>query len=223
MQRKYARASSCLYMHVGDVSSCLHVTCIKYHVSYYAWWYNAKCLMSWYDMKNGQPCFPLTTNKQWGEFEEREVKGYDSSALICPVSSSRFGCVLFCGMHIDSSVEEEYRGVVLCVWVAWRSTKIGISPPSPPATCLLALSSRPPSPTFKTPRKNIPGHHRNMHVTPSSRSLRSLLFNKIKTKNNWKIITPATRASDPSDTFLWADGWETTRVQHLGPAKQACI
>lgn len=125
-----------------------------------------------------------------------------------------------------ASVKGEYRGVVLCiccVWVAWRSTKIGISPPSPPATCLLALSSRPPSPTFKTPRKNIPGHHRNTHVTPSSRSVRSLLFNKIKTKNNWKIITPATRASDPSDTFLRADGWEITPVQHLGWAKRACI
>lgn len=103
------------------------------------------------------------------------------------------------------SVRGEYRGVVHLL-VAWRSTEIGISPPSPPATCLLALSSRPPSPTFKTPRKNIPGHHRNMHVTPSARSVRSLLFNKIKTKNNRKIITPATRASEPSDTFLWAVG-----------------
>lgn len=90
------------------------------------------------------------------------------------------------------------------VWVAWRSLELG-SHLVPPATCLLALCSGPPSPTLKTPRKNIHRHHRNMDMTYSFTLVQSVLFNKIKIKNNWKIIMPTPNIR-PSHTFLWLIG-----------------
>lgn len=97
------------------------------------------------------------------------------------------------------------------VWVAWRSLELG-SHLVPPATCLLALCSGPPSPTFKTPRKNIPRHHRNMVMTHSFQLVRSVLFNKIKIKNNWKIIMPTRTSDHPIHSYGWL---VRSTVQHI--------
>lgn len=85
-------------------------------------------------------------------------------------------------------------------WPAWRSTELASHLVPHSATCLLALSSGPPWPTSKTPRKNIPRHQRNTDLTSFPLSLRCALFNKIKIKNKWKIIMP-TRTIRPSNTF----------------------
>lgn len=77
--------------------------------------------------------------------------------------------------------------------LAWRSTELAshLGPPSSTrATCLLALSSGPPWPTSKTPRKNMPWHRLNTDLTSFRRWLRSAAVNKIAMKNKWKIIMP---------------------------------
>lgn len=104
------------------------------------------------------------------------------------------------GRILKRSSAKLEHGFSLLLWVAWRSTELASHLVPHSATCLLALSSGPPWPTSKTPRKNIPRHQRNMDLASFPRSLRRALFNKIKIKNKWKIIMP-TRTIRPSHTF----------------------
>lgn len=163
---------------------------------------------------NGQPCFPLPqpSTVQWGVFVLLSVKNATSKKrwferrMTCTLSILG-GCFLIllvdpAGSEFEALLGEAWTRVFVTLMSGLAQHGISVSPRPPSATCLLALSSGPPWPTSKTPRKNIPRHQRNMDLTSFPRWLRSALFNKIKIKNKWKIIMP-TRTIRPTHTFQW--------------------
>lgn len=158
----------------------------------------------------GQPCFPLPQASQCTEgcffffknamWKEGMVLKGDFSRISSYILTRARVCVPLYWILTRSSADLEasrhyWSGPALpCfAWLAWRSTELAshLGPPSSTrATCLLALSSGPPWPTSKTPRKNMPWHRLNTGLTSFRRWLRSAAVNKIAMKNKWKIIMP---------------------------------
>lgn len=150
---------------------------------------------------------PTSLTVHWGVFfflsrMQCEKKGWfwkQISPVFLPIlTRARVSVPLYWILTRSSADLEASLSPILTIGVAlpclaWRSTELAshLGPPSSTrATCLLALSSGPPWPTSKTPRKNMPWHRLNTDLTSFRRWLRSAAVNKIAMKNKWKIIMP---------------------------------